>query len=111
MLIFPLLCILAAVSANSECIWAVGRLVCNKEQKRVLNAVVEVWDKDGPQSIRAVDALDPDDKAGLTVVDAEDGMFKVEGMISEQIIVIWHGYSKAVYRQNFVFRFSDPSRQ
>ncbi|KHJ76777.1 Transthyretin-like family protein, partial [Oesophagostomum dentatum] len=33
--------------------------------------------------IRAIDALDPDDKAGLTVVDSEDGMFKVEGCASD----------------------------
>ncbi|KHJ92717.1 Transthyretin-like family protein [Oesophagostomum dentatum] len=83
MLLLKLLCIAGAVAANSECIWAIGRLVCNKDQKRVLNAVVEVWDKDGPQNIRAIDALDPDDKAGLTVVDSEDGMFKVEGCASD----------------------------
>ncbi|KAL6740627.1 hypothetical protein Aduo_013968 [Ancylostoma duodenale] len=71
MLILSLLCIVGVVTANSECIWAVGRLVCNKDQKRVLNSVVE---------IRAIDAIDPDDKAGLTVVDEENGVFKVEGM-------------------------------
>ncbi|CAJ0600850.1 unnamed protein product [Cylicocyclus nassatus] len=100
MLIFPLLCIVAAVWANSECIWAIGRLVCNREQKRVLNAVVEVWDKDGPQSIRAIDALDPDDKAGLTVVDAEDGLFKVEGCASD---IDWLG-PLHINRPEFYFK-------
>ncbi|XGW30275.1 hypothetical protein V3C99_009341 [Haemonchus contortus] len=44
MLILSLLCIIGVVSANTECIWAVGRLLCNKNQTRVLNTVIEVWD-------------------------------------------------------------------
>ncbi|KAK6748740.1 hypothetical protein RB195_001392 [Necator americanus] len=107
MLTISMICIVGVVAANSECIWAVGRLICNKDQKRVLNAVVEVWDKDGPQNeaglckitlfiifymecciadameIHVIDVIDPDDKAGLTVVDAEDGMFKVEGCAAD----------------------------
>ncbi|VDM85119.1 unnamed protein product [Strongylus vulgaris] len=38
--------------------------------------------------IQVIDAIDPDDKAGLTVVDGEDGMFKVEGCASD---VDWLG--------------------
>ncbi|KAK6019165.1 hypothetical protein OSTOST_15210 [Ostertagia ostertagi] len=71
MLILSLLCIVGVVTSSTECIWAVGKLVCLKNQTRVLDSVVEVWDKDGPQSIKLIDILDPDDKAGLTMVDDE----------------------------------------
>ncbi|RCN52384.1 Transthyretin-like family protein [Ancylostoma caninum] len=100
MLILSLVCIVGVVTANSECIWAVGRLVCNKDQKRVLNSVVEVWDKDGPQSIRAIDAIDPDDKAGLTVVDEENGVFKVEGCAAD---IDWLG-PLHINRPEFYFK-------
>ncbi|PIO59213.1 Transthyretin-like family protein, partial [Teladorsagia circumcincta] len=79
MLILSLLSIVGVVTSNTECIWAIGKLVCNKNQTRVLNSVVEVWDKDGPRRIKLLDVLDPDDKAGVTVVDDENGIFEVEG--------------------------------
>ncbi|XGW30276.1 hypothetical protein V3C99_009341 [Haemonchus contortus] len=82
MLILSLLCIIGVVSANTECIWAVGRLLCNKNQTRVLNTVIEVWDKDSA-IIPLLNFLNPDDKAGFTVVDNENGIFKVEGCAAD----------------------------
>ncbi|VDO36317.1 unnamed protein product [Haemonchus placei] len=82
MLILSLLCIIGVVTANTECIWAVGRLLCNKNQTRVLNTVIEVWDKDSA-IIPLLNFLNPDDKAGFTVVDNENGIFKVEGCAAD----------------------------
>lgn len=83
MLILSLLCIVGVVSASSDCIWAVGKLVCNKDTTRVKNAVVEVYDLDGPKEIPFIDIIFPDDKAGFTVVEDESGEFKVEGCASD----------------------------
>ncbi|VDO36315.1 unnamed protein product [Haemonchus placei] len=77
MLIILLLCIIGVVSANTECIWAIGKLQCRKNQTRVLNTVVEVWDEDIPQ----LNFLNRDDKAGFTVVTNVDGEFKIEGTV------------------------------
>ncbi|CAI4227744.1 unnamed protein product [Auanema sp. JU1783] len=71
------------VSSNTECLWAAGRIVCNRDQALVKDTVIEIWDKDGPEKIGAVDILDPDDMAGLSVVDNEDGLFRVEGCASD----------------------------
>ncbi|CAJ0579659.1 unnamed protein product, partial [Mesorhabditis spiculigera] len=82
----------SAVSANTECIWVVGRVTCAMDQAKVIDTRVEVWDKDGPKSSRVnvdpimklIDGVDPDDKAGVTLVEDESGTFKVEGCASDQ---------------------------
>nr|CDJ89359.1 Clathrin coatomer adaptor and Transthyretin domain containing protein [Haemonchus contortus] len=53
-----------------------------KNQTRVLNTVIEVWDKDSA-IIPLLNFLNPDDKAGFTVVDNENGIFKVEGCAAD----------------------------
>ncbi|VDL81198.1 unnamed protein product [Nippostrongylus brasiliensis] len=74
MLFLSLLSIVGVVSASTECVWAMGKLACNKNQTRVKNAIVE---------LPFVDLLFPDDKAGMSMVDEEDGIFKVEGCASD----------------------------
>ena len=39
------------IQANTECVWATGRVVCNKNQSLVVGSVVEVWDLDSPQNV------------------------------------------------------------
>ncbi|PIO56742.1 Transthyretin-like family protein [Teladorsagia circumcincta] len=79
MLIISLLCIVGLVASNTECILAVGKLICNRNQTRVVGAVVEIWEKDGPRHIKFLDNLLPDQKAGSTIVVNTDGVFKAAG--------------------------------
>lgn len=38
--------------ANTECVWATGRLTCRRNQTLVLNSIVELFDLDGPSKVR-----------------------------------------------------------
>ncbi|VDK19725.1 unnamed protein product [Anisakis simplex] len=58
---------LKVVSANTECVWATGRVLCHKNQTLVLGTLVELFDQDGPGDM------------GFTTVDNEEGYFNVEG--------------------------------
>ncbi|PIO63627.1 coatomer gamma subunit appendage domain protein [Teladorsagia circumcincta] len=89
MLIISLLCIVGLVASNTECILAVGKLICNRNQTRVLGAVVEIWEKDGPRHIKFLDNLLPDQKAGSTVVVNTDGFFKAAGTASSSVGCGW----------------------
>ncbi|CAD6198118.1 unnamed protein product [Caenorhabditis auriculariae] len=72
----------AMTSANTECAWVIGKLVCSNEEN-LANAVVEVYDLDRPKFGR-LNVLDTDDLAGRTVVAKEEnGIFKVEGCASD----------------------------
>ncbi|VDN17953.1 unnamed protein product [Gongylonema pulchrum] len=71
---------ISPADCNTECVWATGRLICHQNQSRVLNAVVELYDLDGPSKGKIFfDHIDPDDKMGFTSVDNKDGYFNVEG--------------------------------
>lgn len=68
------------VYGNTECVWATGKVICNKNQTLVLGTVVELFDMDGPSKGRVLyDHIDPDDKMGFTTVDNVEGYFNVEG--------------------------------
>uniref|UniRef100_A0A914W1X1 Uncharacterized protein n=1 Tax=Plectus sambesii TaxID=2011161 RepID=A0A914W1X1_9BILA len=82
-----LVCVVALTWADSKCVWATGKLVCQKDQKLVLNATVELYDLDGPQEIAFLDHLDPDDKMGFTFISNADGIFTVEGCGSDTDII------------------------
>ncbi|CAJ0953640.1 unnamed protein product, partial [Mesorhabditis belari] len=87
-----LLLFLPLSMANTECIWVIGRVTCTFNQTKVVDTRIEVWDKDGPKTprvktdviLRLIDRVDPDDKAGVTIVEDETGLFKVEGCASDQ---------------------------
>uniref|UniRef100_A0A183BZE4 Ricin B-type lectin domain-containing protein n=1 Tax=Globodera pallida TaxID=36090 RepID=A0A183BZE4_GLOPA len=70
-------------AANTECVWATGLLKCNKNQSKVLGAVVELWDLDSPQNAQFQNPLDSDDKAAFTEVDDPSGLWKLEGCASD----------------------------
>jgi len=36
---------------SSECVWATGRVVCHKNQTRVIGSIVELWDLDSPRNV------------------------------------------------------------
>jgi len=68
---------------NTECVWATGRLSCLKNQTRVINALVTVWDLDSPQNSDMKNPVDPDDKVGVSFVHEESGLFDVSGCASD----------------------------
>uniref|UniRef100_A0AC35GL83 Uncharacterized protein n=1 Tax=Panagrolaimus sp. PS1159 TaxID=55785 RepID=A0AC35GL83_9BILA len=70
--------------ANTECVWATGKVICRKNQTLVLNTIVELFDLDSPQGMNLKNPLDPDDKVAFTQVDEEDGIFQIEGCASDQ---------------------------
>lgn len=39
------------VYGNTECVWATGKVICNKNQTLVLGTVVELFDMDGPSKV------------------------------------------------------------
>nr|CDJ89358.1 Transthyretin domain containing protein [Haemonchus contortus] len=47
-----------------------------------MDAVVEVWDQDAA-FIPTLNFLNPDDKAGFTIVDNVNGEFKIEGCAAD----------------------------
>ncbi|KAL3074108.1 hypothetical protein niasHT_033316 [Heterodera trifolii] len=69
--------------ANTECVWATGLVKCNKNQTKVLGAVVELWDLDSPQNTDFQNPLDSDDKATFTEVDDPTGLWKLDGCASD----------------------------
>lgn len=75
--------IIPSSNANTECVWATGRVLCNKNQTKVIGTIVELWDLDSPQNSRITNPVDPDDKAAFTVVDDENGLWKLEGCASD----------------------------
>uniref|UniRef100_A0A1I7YDW4 Transthyretin-like family protein n=1 Tax=Steinernema glaseri TaxID=37863 RepID=A0A1I7YDW4_9BILA len=70
---------LTIIEAKTECVWATGRVMCQKDQSLVVDSLVELFDADGPQNIHVLDILDKDDKIGFSFVAKEDGLFDVEG--------------------------------
>jgi len=72
------------VLASTECVWATGTIVCNKNQSRVVGSVVSVYDLDSPQDSDIKNPFDPDDKVGFTLVEDNSGLFMVEGCASDQ---------------------------
>lgn len=72
-----LVSVVAPTWADSKCVWATGKLICEKDQKLVLNATVTLYDLDGPVEITFLDQLDPDDKMGFTYITNADGIFTV----------------------------------
>ncbi len=71
--------------ADSHCVWATGKLICEKDQSLVINATVTLFDRDG--GLGVLGQIDPDDKMGFTHVAAIDGLFSVEGCASDSDIV------------------------
>lgn len=39
------------INASTECVWATGRILCNKNQTLVVNSIVELFDLDSPQNV------------------------------------------------------------
>lgn len=70
--------------ADSRCVWATGKLVCNKNQSLVIDTTVSLFDRDG---VGLFGQLDPDDKMAFTNVANIDGIFSVEGCASDTDIV------------------------
>ncbi|KAH7725423.1 Protein TTR-53 [Aphelenchoides avenae] len=71
-------------SANTECVWATGRVLCNRNQTKVVGAVVELYDLDSPQNSNIKNPIDPDDKVGFSLVEDKTGLWTVEGCASDQ---------------------------
>lgn len=38
--------------ANTECVWATGKVLCKKDQALVKGTVVDLFDLDSPQGVR-----------------------------------------------------------
>lgn len=52
------------VMAGNDCAWVKGRLKCLKDQAKVLDATVTMFDLDGPKWFPLLDGIDRDDKMG-----------------------------------------------
>lgn len=42
------------IQANTECIWATGLIKCQKDQTKVVNSTIEVYDLDRPQGVSKI---------------------------------------------------------
>jgi hypothetical protein len=47
LLLTVLVVLVVAVTAHNDCVWATGQILCKKSQKLVMNATVELYDRDG----------------------------------------------------------------
>lgn len=98
-LIAVVLSLVAAANANTECVWATGRVLCNRNQTKVLGSVVEIYDLDSPPNVSGLcfsecthasfqsnikNPIDPDDKVGFALVEDPTGLWTVEGCASDQ---------------------------
>ncbi|KAE9556242.1 hypothetical protein FO519_000581 [Halicephalobus sp. NKZ332] len=85
--LFLILCTVSSylifANASTECVWATGRIVCEKNQTLVVNSIVELYDLDSPQNSKIKNPIDPDDKVAFTHVENIDGIFRLEGCASD----------------------------
>uniref|UniRef100_A0A914W1D9 Uncharacterized protein n=1 Tax=Plectus sambesii TaxID=2011161 RepID=A0A914W1D9_9BILA len=67
--------LLPLAMAGEKCVWARGKVLCERNATKQLNAEVRLLDKDGDWVFQTID---PDDSMGVTFAN-EDGSFTVEG--------------------------------
>jgi hypothetical protein len=77
--------LVATAMAGEKCVWARGKVQCDKDASKQLNAEIRLFDKDGDWIFQAID---PDDLMGFV-------QFSI--LLSYRILYTVHNGSAVVY--------------